>query len=42
MKTEYNDDHLRKEAPKLFGMDKKNPFGVLNFDTTNNKINHFS
>lgn len=28
MKPEYNDDDLRNEAPKLFGLDKKNPFEV--------------
>jgi hypothetical protein len=40
MKTEYNDDDLRKEAPKLFGMDKKNPFEVPDgfFDTFSSKV----
>lgn len=40
MKAEYNDADLRNEAPKLFGMDKKNPFEVPDgyFDSFSSKL----
>ncbi|MEO8148466.1 MAG: hypothetical protein ABI723_12550 [Bacteroidia bacterium] len=36
----YDDDELRKDAPKLFGMEKKNPFEVPDgfFDSFSSKI----